>query len=328
MDPVDDIIVANSSSHASHLLVIDAPQLMASAQQVAERVSGWCDDVRDAELLAPEMLISHWEDGDLHDVDLVWLRLPHSLDALDEYAEVIVQYCGPEVRIIAGGREKHLARSMNTTLAKHFSEVSASLGKRKARALMASGPIPSTSTWPRHTTVDAAGLELDLWWHGANFAAGRVDLGTQLLIDHIQQAADADSYLDLGSGTGLLAALLADLHPNSKVSAVDVSWAAVQSTKLTAGPTVTTSWTSSLAGFDAQSLDIIVCNPPFHRGAAKDSEPAEAMFTDAGRALVEGGEFWCVFNSHLPWKARLSQSIGSTTLIAQTPRYMLTSSRR
>ncbi len=330
MDPVDRIIAANSPEHARHLLIIDAPALVEMAVARADRVSVWCDDIRDASSVPSDLLLATLSPNSVAGVDLVWMRLPRALGALGQYAELIAAQAAPEVRLVAGGREKHLNRTMNKTLGHHFSSVAASLGQQKSRALMASGPIPGKRiSWPRHKKVSLGGQQIDLWWHGATFAAGRVDDGTRLLADHFAQVADADHYLDLGCGSGLLATLLARAHPDSTVDAVDTSWAAVDATKRTAtGTVVKTHWAADLRGFEDQSIDVIVCNPPFHRGAAKDSAPTQSMFAEAARVLGPGGEFWCVFNSHLPWKARLSELIGPTYLIAQDRNYTLTRSLR
>lgn len=83
-------------------------------------------------------------------------------------------------------------------------------------------------------------------------------------------------------------------------------------------------WRDGLADFADDSLDIIVTNPPFHIGTMKESGPALEMFSDAARVLRKGGEFWCVYNSHLPWRARLNEVLGATKVIDQNPKYTLT----
>ena len=330
MDSVDRIIAANSPDHCSHLLIVDAPELVADAGRRADRVSVWCDDIRDRALVPDELLVSQLDAATLAGADLVWMRLPRSLGALDEYAELVASFASEQVKVVAAGREKHLNRSMNTTLAKHFSHVSASLGQQKSRALMARGPLtPARLSWPKHKIFDIGGERIELAWHGDTFAAGRLDDGTRLLVDHLDQVADADRYLDLGCGSGILATLVARMHTDSTVHAVDSSWSAVDATRRTAaGTQVQTHWASDLDDFGDGEIDVIVCNPPFHRGNAKDSDSALEMFTEAARVLGEGGEFWCVFNSHLPWKARLSGLIGPTRLVAQNRSFTLTRSRR
>ncbi len=332
MDGVDEIIVANSPDRAGHLLLLDAPALVGAARERAERVSVWCDDIRDATGVPPELRVEALDAGTLAGVDLVWLRLPTALGALEEYAELVAAYVSDGVRVIAGGREKHLNRTMNQVLARSFSAVSASLGARKARALLASGPLPGELSWPRSRVLPGAqllGADLELWSHGATFAAGRVDAGTALLVAHLDRVADADRYLDFGCGSGILATLLARAHPDAEVCAVDASAAAVRATRRTAaGTQVRASWASDLGQWADQSLDVIVCNPPFHRGTAKDSGPAFGIFAEAARTLGDGGEFWCVFNSHLPWRSHLQRVIGPTKLVAQDRNYTLTRSLR
>lgn len=329
MEPVAAIIVTNSPTRAEHLLVIDIPALVPAALTRAKQVSVWCDDIRDAAQVPSELLRDRLDEAALSEVDLVWSRLPQALGALDEYAESLAAGASAGVRLVAGGREKHLNRSMNRVLGNHFGVVSASLGQRKSRALLASGPIPAPASWPRQRELVVGGQVINLNWHGATFAAGRIDAGTQLLIDHLESVADADSYLDLGCGSGLLATLLARMHPQAAVHAVDASWAAVDATRLTsAGTRVETHWACDLAGFGDASLDVVVCNPPFHRGPAKDSTPALLMFAEAARVLGPGSEFWCVFNSHLPWRSHLARLIGPTRLVAQDRHYTLTRSVR
>ena len=72
-----------------------------------------------------------------------------------------------------------------------------------------------------------------------------------------------------------------------------------------------------------ESFDLIVTNPPFHIGAAKDSRPTLAMIRAAASVLRPGGEMWMVFNSHLPYLPELRRHIGVTTVEAQDRHYIV-----
>ncbi len=72
------------------------------------------------------------------------------------------------------------------------------------------------------------------------------------------------------------------------------------------------------------SLDLIVTNPPFHLGSARDSGPTLRMLADAARALRPGGELWCVYNSHLPGGEHLPERVGRTRQVARTRAYTVT----
>ena len=103
-----------------------------------------------------------------------------------------------------------------------------------------------------------------------------------------------------------------------------MSAAAVASTRASAERNdvdVDVIWRDGLTGVAASSYDLIVTNPPFHVGAAKDSTPTLRMIEAAGVALRPGGQFWCVFNSHLPYLSAMRSSIGPTRLVARDRAY-------
>lgn len=338
-DPVDLLIADEATTvlegrRAHRLLLLDAPALLERAREVADEVVAWCDDLRDREELPDDVLVEDL-DAAIEGCDMVWLRLPKGLGALDEYAEMVANLASPEVQLVAGGRVKHMSLSMNEVLQAHFGSVNASLGRQKSRVLHARLPYPAEPTWPRSKTH--ADLGVTLWAHGATFNAAKIDEGTRVLVDQIRQVGKslvdnrAQSagleILDWGCGNGILATLLARRFQKAHVMAADVSSAAVEATGLTAEDNrvkLDVLWRDGLGQFADDSLDIVVTNPPFHIGARKESGPALEMFGQAARVLRSGGELWCVYNSHLPWRARLNELVGPTTVVKQTPRYTLT----
>ncbi len=322
LGPVDALIWDEAPRAARTIAIIDAPALVGPALTITDDVRVWCDDWRDAQQIDPARRV---DPAGLAGADLVLARLPKSLDALDEQAASVQ---GSEsVTYLGGGRIKHLNRSMNQTLARHFSSVTASLGRQKSRVLRATEPLGTSSRWPEHRRHPA--LDVVLAAHGATFAGTRLDDGTALLLAHLDRleprAPSAAEVLDVGSGNGVIATVLA--RRGHRVSACDVSWSAVAATAATAaanGVSVDVSWGDGLAGLPEDAFDVIVTNPPFHRGFAKESADTLALFTDARRVLRSGGELWCVFNSHLPWRRELEARLGHTMVIAQDRHYTLT----
>ena len=121
---------------------------------------------------------------------VLW-RLPRAVGAVEEYAELIAMHADPGVQVVAAERDKQLSRSMNTALAKSFESVAASLGHRKARALIASDPRSLQPSWPRRTHLDA--LDLDVTAHGATFSTNRLDRGTALLVSCLDRLPAAST---------------------------------------------------------------------------------------------------------------------------------------
>lgn len=252
--------------------------------------------------------------------ELVVLRLPTSLDALDEIARTAAIIGAPAVRIAAGARVKHMTTSMNAVLGASFEQVSASLGRQKSRVLHACGRKSVEQKWPRSRHHDD--LDLTVHAHGAAFAGTKVDAGTALLIGQLPQLADTDgTVVDLGCGTGILAALLRRRFGD--VVASDVSAAAVASTRLTTQGAIDVRRCEGLTDFADASVAAIVSNPPFHIGAAKDSTPTLEMIADAGRVLAPGGEMMLVYNAHLPYLPRL-RDLGPTEILVRDRHYLVT----
>ena len=141
---------------------------------------------------------------------VVLLRMPRSLDALEEIADAIARHALPEVTVYAAGMVKHMALAMNEVLARRFDDVHAGLARQKARVIVATGSHAPAAVpeWPRREFHE----DLGLWVcaHGGAFAGTRIDIGTRFLLGFLDRAKpDATSAVDLGCGTGVLAAALA-----------------------------------------------------------------------------------------------------------------------
>ena len=263
---------------------------------------------------------------------VVLLQMPRSLAELDEIAGEIARWAEASVVVFAGGRIKHLALTMNAVLTKHFARLDVSLARQKSRVLIAREPISAASDFP----VREYNEELGLWVcaHGAVFAGAKLDLGTRLLVSVLGGAlADAATAIDLGSGTGILAATLARSRPGISVIATDQSAAAVASSRATIqandlADRVTVVRDDGLRSQPDASADLIVLNPPFHVGATVHTGLADRMFRDAARVLRPGGELWTVYNSHLAYRPTLQSVIGSTREVVRNDKFTVTSSRR
>lgn len=277
---------------------------------------------------------SHGLDAALLDgARLVLLRLPRSLDALDEIAEAVARWAAPDVRVYAGGMVKHMTLAMNDVLRRHFDRLDVTHARQKARVLVASGPIPpGDPRWPR-TRVDAA-TGLTIVARGAAFAGPAVDPGTRLLLAHLDEAVpQATSAIDLGCGTGVLAVELARRRPQLRVLATDQSAAAVASARATVqangvADRVEVVRDDALSAQPDSTAEFIVLNPPFHIGAAVHTGIAHKLFADAGRVLAPGGELWAVWNSHLRHRPALERLVGPTRQVARDRTFTVTASVR
>lgn len=262
---------------------------------------------------------------------VVLMQLPRSLGELTEVAEAIARHADPSVVVYAGGRNKHISTAMNDVLGRSFSDVRATLGRQKSRVLIASGPVEvAQQTYP--VTDHLAEIGLDVVSYGAAFAGPKLDIGTRYLLDFLPRVNPrAHAAVDLGCGTGILAVSLARLLPEVSVIATDQSSAAVASAAATARANgldgrVRTLRDDAMSTLATDSQDVVLCNPPFHVGAAVHTGGASKMFTEAGRVLRPGGELWTVYNSHLGYRGRLQRLVGPTDVVGRNPKFTVTRS--
>ncbi|WP_433659092.1 class I SAM-dependent methyltransferase [Nocardia sp. CA-128927] len=269
----------------------------------------------------------------LADVRVVLLRLPKALAGLAEVADAIARYADPEVVVFAGGRDKYLTKSMNDVLAQSFSEVRASRGRQKSRTLLVSGPKPvGAPPFPVQDRLDDLGI--DVVAHGAAFSGARLDIGTRFLLEHLKwMKPDAREAVDLGCGTGILAVALAKARPALRVLGTDQSAAAVASARATVAVNgvaerVTVVRDDAMSSAADNSADLVLCNPPFHVGAAVHTGSAIKMFAETARVLRPGGELWTVFNSHLNYRGVIERMVGRTDVVGRNRKFTVTRSVR
>jgi 16S rRNA (guanine1207-N2)-methyltransferase len=79
-----------------------------------------------------------------------------------------------------------------------------------------------------------------------------------------------------------------------------------------------------LAGQPDESVDLIVCNPPFHIGGAVHAGAAINLLGDAHRVLKPGGQLWAVYNTHLAYRAEMGRLVGPTTPISRNDKFTVT----
>jgi len=262
---------------------------------------------------------------------VVLMQLPRSLAELDELAAWIASAADPAVRVYAGGRIKHMTTAMNEVLARHFGRVDVTYARQKSRVLIASQPLPSEP--PMIAREFHTDLGIWVCATGATFAGTRIDIGTRALLAVLPTVApDATTAADLGCGSGVVAAVLAQARPELAVLASDVSAGAVASARVTAEANALTNVTvtrdDALGDQPDASLDLVVLNPPFHLGATVHTGAASKLFAAAARVLKQGGELVTVYNSHLGYRAELTRVVGPTDELSRTSKFTVTRSRK
>jgi len=279
---------------------------------------------------------------------VVLMRLPRSHDALRDVAGMIAAHAHREVTVYAGGRLKYMSVAMNAVLGEYFDTVDVTHARQKSRVLVARGPHDGAEPVPAAARIAdlapglghdrAPGLEVRAF--GGAFAGARLDIGTRALLSALDAAGAPsaggtveDPWIDLASGTGIVAAWLALRHPAAHVYASDQSAVAAASARATVAANgiadrVHVARADGLEERADASASFIALNPPFHSAAAVTTAIAERLFIGAGRVLRPGGELWCVWNSALRYRPALERFIGPTRQVSRDPKFTVTVSTK
>ena len=265
--------------------------------------------------------------------DRVLIRVPKTLALLEEQLIRLHGQLAPGAQVIAGAMIKHLPRAAGDLLERYIGPVQASLAVKKARLLIATAETraPVVSPYPTRYRLDAPAIEL--LNHANVFCREGLDIGTRAFLPHLPGNLGTARVADLGCGNGVLAIASALQNPQARYTLVDESYMAVQSAaenwRAALGEReVLIRADDGLAGQEAQSLDVVLCNPPFHQQQVVGDFLAWRMFQQAREALVVGGALYIVGNRHLGYHSKLARLFRGVEQVAATPKFVILKARK
>jgi 16S rRNA (guanine1207-N2)-methyltransferase len=178
--------------------------------------------------------------------------------------------------------------------------------------------VPDLDAARKVFVVESEGQALEVHSLPGVFSHGRLDLGTQLLLECLEDLP-AGHYLDFGCGAGVVGSFLKKRYPNAEVSLLDVDAFAVRSSQLTLAANQLTALTIAGDGIHAapKQLAAIISNPPFHQGVHTQYETTETLLREAAEHLQPGGELRIVANSFLKYPPLIEQHLGPCTVLAE-----------
>jgi 23S rRNA (guanine1835-N2)-methyltransferase len=265
--------------------------------------------------------------------DQVLIRVPKTLALLEEQLIRLQGQLAPGAQVVAGAMIKHLPRAAGDLLERYIGPVQASLAVKKARLLVATvEPKPvAVSPYPTRYQLDAPAIEL--LNHANVFCREGLDIGTRAFLAHLPNNLGTSRVADLGCGNGVLAIASALQNPEAHYTLVDESFMAVQS--------ASENWRAALGDREvlvragdglaeqaAQSLDVVLCNPPFHQQQVVGDFLAWRMFQQAREALVVGGALYIVGNRHLGYHSKLARLFRGVEQVAATPKFVILKARK
>jgi 23S rRNA (guanine1835-N2)-methyltransferase len=265
--------------------------------------------------------------------DRVLIRVPKTLALLEEQLIRLHGQLAEGAQVVAAGMVKHLPHAAGDLLARYVGPMQASLAVKKARLLIAQAEPKAAPRSPYPSRYWLEEPRLELLNHANVFCREGLDIGTRAFLPHLPGNLGAARVADLGCGNGVLAIVSALANPQAQYTLIDESFMAIQSARenwraALGERTATLRADDGLASQAPQSLDVVLCNPPFHQQQVVGDFLAWRMFQQAREALVVGGALYIVGNRHLGYHGKLAKLFRAVEQVAATPKFVVLKARK
>lgn len=240
------------------------------------------------------------------EVDLALLRLPRDWPSFALQVHLAASRLRPGGRLwVFGGNEEGIKSAPRRLLEQHPGLAAETLWiKQRARiveALRPEGwqPMGELAAWRQTVRLDLPEVgPVELLSYPGLFAQGRLDEASALLLRALRLPPPGARVLDLGCGPGTLSLALARRQPGLRLHLADVdALALAAAAENLPGATYLEGdgWAAVELG---ARFDLILSNPPLHRGHGQDLRVLHELVDQAPERLLPGGRLCLV-----SWKA-------------------------
>jgi 16S rRNA G1207 methylase RsmC len=154
-------------------------------------------------------------------------------------------------------------------------------------------------------------------------------MGARYFIANLPNVAANTKIIDLGCGNGVIGLSILANQPQASIEFIDESIMAIASANTNIKNNLPDvfehckfSLNDALTDMESNSVDLILCNPPFHQNTATTDHIAWQMFKDSHRVLKKGGELRIIGNQKLAYHIKLKRLFGNETLIASNDKFV------
>ncbi len=246
---------------------------------------------------------------------LIFLQKSKALT--DFWLEMVISCLPAGVPVWLVGENDEGIKSWKKRLKQNFAAVRSVDNARHCVLLEACEPVAESAGFAlekRFETfaVKAGAVEMTIASLPGVFSHGRLDQGTRLLLETLDAVPGA-KVLDFGCGAGVISAYIHHLPGQHHFTLLDNDALALASSQKTMESNGCQSFavvaSDGLAAVSG-SFDLIISNPPFHKGVKTHYEVTERFLVESRQLLSPGGELRIVANSFLRYSPIILQTFG------------------
>ncbi|MEQ1622211.1 MAG: methyltransferase [Methylococcales bacterium] len=266
--------------------------------------------------------------------DWVLIKAPKTLALLEDQLIRIRPHLTADSKIVVAGMIKALPSSVWKLLERLLGPTTTSLAQKKSRLIFCQ--LDSSITLlnnPYPVTYQLEATNFAITNHANVFSRDSLDIGTRFFLQHLPVNQGLRDIVDLGCGNGVVGLIAASKNPQAVIHFVDESYMAVASARINfqaMGDERQASFKigDGLTDFKSESVDLILCNPPFHQQHTVGDQIAQSMFRQALRVLRPKGELWVIGNRHLNYPVDLKKLFGNSTVVAANAKFTILKSQK
>lgn len=272
------------------------------------------------------------------DIDVILYKIPKSkallVKQLIQIKKSIEQNSlDKNTLFIAADRAKDIHRSTLSLFEKYLGTTTTSLAVKKARLVFCklnqkqTHESPFPTIWP--LTNKALKRDFIISNHANVYSREKLDIGARYFIENLPDVDKGSQVIDLGCGNGVIGLTILANQPTACIQFVDESHMAITSAQINIEKNLPElaaqcqfHLSDCLTNIESNSVDLILCNPPFHQQAATTDHIAWQMFKDSHRVLKKGGELRIIGNRQLAYHIKLKRIFGNEKLIASNEKFV------